>query len=279
MINTTSYKFKGEDKKLITADLTYGQYKQEVPICVFSHGFKGFKDWGAWPLAAQIFALKGIPFFKFNYSHNGTSPAHPTEFVDLEAFGNNNLKMEYDELGLVLDFIEKKSQDLPFQWNGEFLVLGHSRGGGISLIRTANDPRINKCVTWNGVSDFASYVQLADPEQWRKEGVMYVEYSRTGVPMPVHYQFYESFMQHHGLLNVLEQAENVKQDVLIIQAEDDEVVTPDQADAMYETMGHSIKVVIERADHTFNTAHPLTEKKIPLAFAQAIEETIEFFLM
>ena len=89
-VQNKSYKFKGSDARLITADLTYATYEDAVPITVFAHGFKGFKDWGVWPLAAEIFAVKGQPFFKFNFSHNGTTPENLQDFADLEAFGANN---------------------------------------------------------------------------------------------------------------------------------------------------------------------------------------------
>jgi len=62
-IQIKEYKFKGSLKRIISADLTYSNYTSPVPIVVFAHGFKGFKDWGAWSLAAGIFASKGLPFF------------------------------------------------------------------------------------------------------------------------------------------------------------------------------------------------------------------------
>ena len=76
------YKIKGSRNRIMTADLSYTASQEEVPLVIFAHGFQGFKDWGSWPLAAEIFASKGFPFLKFNFSHNGTTPAHLTEFVD-----------------------------------------------------------------------------------------------------------------------------------------------------------------------------------------------------
>ena len=44
----------------MTADLSYTASQEEVPIVIFAHGFQGFKDWGPWPLSAEIFASKGF---------------------------------------------------------------------------------------------------------------------------------------------------------------------------------------------------------------------------
>ena len=49
---------------------------------------------------ADRFADAGFVFVKFNLSHNGTTIEHPIDFVDLEAFGNNNFAKELDDLGV-----------------------------------------------------------------------------------------------------------------------------------------------------------------------------------
>ena len=53
------------------ADATYRATSQLKPVVVFVHGFKGFKDWGHFPLLADFFAGQGFVFVKLNLSHNG----------------------------------------------------------------------------------------------------------------------------------------------------------------------------------------------------------------
>lgn len=275
-IKRKEFKFKGINQRLITADLTYAEYKQSVPICVFVHGFKGFKDWGTWPIAAEIFAVKGIPFFKFNFSHNGTTPANPIEFSDLEAFGNNNFKIEYDEVGLVLDFIAKKSETFDFEWSGEIYLIGHSRGGSIALLRAANDERVTKCVSWAAVSNLKKYTYLTDRDKWFNDGVHYIKNGRTGQEMPMYYQFVEAFDQHEGLLSLEENLGKITCPLLIVHGEDDEAVPLSDAHEIYDEVAHSILLEIEESNHTFQSSHPLTERKISKQFAQVVTETIEF---
>ena len=279
MVNNTEYKFKGSEKHLITADLTYSNYKEPVPICVFAHGFKGFKDWGAWPLAAEIFAIKNLPFFKFNFSHNGTTPSNLTEFTDLESFGNNNFKKEYDDVGFVLDFIEQKSDTFDFEWNKKIMLIGHSRGGAIALLRSCDDARINKCATWASVSSLERYINVSKIEDWKKDGVQHVLNGRTNQQMPMYYQFVEEYQKHKGLLSLEDKLGDLVCSVLIAHGENDDVVPIADAHYLYNEVGHSILVEIENAGHTFNTKHPLTERKINKAFAELISETIEFFTL
>lgn len=276
-VKRRDYKFKGAGGKLITADLSYSKYSEAKPICVFAHGFKGFKDWGAWPLAAEIFAVKGLPFFKFNFSQNGTSPEKLNEFSDLEAFGNNNFKLEYEELGLVLDFIEKKAPNFDFAWDGQIYLIGHSRGGGIALLRAANDERISKCCTWSSVSDLERYLEMKDFHQWKADGVHYIENKRTRQEMPVYFQFVETFAANAKLLNLSSSYENIVCPLLIIHGEDDTVVPISDAHVIYDEVLHSILVEIENTDHTYGMKHPLTERKISKAFAEVVSETTTFF--
>lgn len=273
------FKFKGSAGKLITADLTYSTYPESVPIVVFAHGFKGFKDWGAWPLAAEIFAAKRLPFFKFNFSHNGTTPNHLQDFKDLEAFGNNNFKIEYDDLGCVIDFIGSKAETLPFVWNGEIHLLGHSRGGAIALLRTAQDDRISKCATWASVSDLERYLEMKDFSEWKKDGVHTIVNGRTNQEMPIYFQFVEAFASNAEQLRLGRHLENLERPLLIIHGEKDKVVPIEDAYTIYKEVPHAILVEIEKADHTFNTKHPLTERKITKAFAEVLTESIEFFLL
>ena len=56
---------------------------------IFIHGYKGYKDWGAWNLMQDYFVKEGIGFVKFNMSHNGGTTDEPIDFQDLDAFGEN----------------------------------------------------------------------------------------------------------------------------------------------------------------------------------------------
>ena len=89
---------EGKHNKPILCDLFFQDDQKPKPVVIFCHGYKGFKDWGAWDKMAETFAEKGYFFVKFNFSHNGTTPENPTEFLDIEAFGDNNYSIELDDL-------------------------------------------------------------------------------------------------------------------------------------------------------------------------------------
>ncbi|WP_338062086.1 hypothetical protein [Wocania ichthyoenteri] len=67
----------GKHKKPILTDLFFKDDDIKKPILIFCHGYKGFKDWGAWNLMAKAFAESGFYFIKFNFSYNGGTVNNP----------------------------------------------------------------------------------------------------------------------------------------------------------------------------------------------------------
>ena len=96
---------KGTHREILF-DVSYNEsFEYELVPVIFMHGFKGYKDWGAFNLVAKEFAKKGFLFIKFNFSFNGTTVEKPCDFSDLEAFGNNNFTRELTDLDRVLDYL------------------------------------------------------------------------------------------------------------------------------------------------------------------------------
>ena len=118
---------KGSNQKKILMDITFPK-KSNNKLIIFSHGFKGFKDWGCFNLISKIFAENGFTFLKFNFSHNGTTIADPLNFNDLE--GNLNLTC-FDTLfcSIILSYAPQDTI-LPLTKNGNTLSI--SAGGTIS---------------------------------------------------------------------------------------------------------------------------------------------------
>ncbi len=148
VIKETNLQIEGKHGKPILADLYYTADDKQKPVVLFCHGYKGFKDWGGWYKMGEFFAEKGYFFVKFNFSHNGTTPENPTEFLDIEAFGDNNYLKELDDLQTVIDWLllpdfKHLTQIDP----GDINLIGHSRGGGITVLKAAEEKRITRLIT------------------------------------------------------------------------------------------------------------------------------------
>lgn len=95
-------------------------------------------------------------FVKFNFSHNGTTVEDPHHFADLEAFGNNNYSKELSDLGFVIDYFSKYDN----VDDHKIILIGHSRGGAISIIKTYEDERINGLITLASVDSLDRFPKM-----------------------------------------------------------------------------------------------------------------------
>jgi pimeloyl-ACP methyl ester carboxylesterase len=176
MIIKETYTIAGAGGRLMLADLTFNEANRHAPVVIFSHGFKGFKDWGAHNLMASYFAEHGYRFLKFNFSHNGTTPDQPVDFADLIAFSENTFTMELDDLERIIDFACNGTAIPPAQG---VTLMGHSMGGGISIIKTAEDARVNSLITLASIGGFGDLWPKDQEEQWKIQGLRYITNART----------------------------------------------------------------------------------------------------
>lgn len=266
---------KGKHSRVIALDVTYKADRTSKPVVVLVHGFKGFKDWGHFNHLADLMAQNGFVFVKFNFSHNGTTPEHLTEFADLEAFGNNNYGIELDDLDEVLNWICSEndlSAELDIQ---NIQLIGHSRGGAIGILKASNDQRITKIVTWAAVADLVQRHSAKTIDAWKRVGVVYAQNARTKQQMPLYKQFYEYILQHADTLNVKLAAQRITVPFLIIHGTADDAVPFEDAQDLKQYNNSAILSLIKDADHTFGVKHPF-EEHLPLHARDVVEQTIEF---
>ncbi|WP_445954980.1 alpha/beta hydrolase family protein [Yeosuana sp.] len=276
MIKDTTI-IQGKHNKPILIDCTYLANGFPKPIIIFCHGYKGFKDWGAWNLMANAFAEAGFYFIKFNFSYNGGTVNQPIDFPDLEAFGNNNYILELDDLNSVMDWVSsnkeiKKEADIK-----NTTLLGHSRGGGIVSIKAEEDPRIKNVISLAGVSDFkARFPKGKNFDLWKKNGVYYVENGRTKQQMPHYFQFYTNFIENEKRLTIKRAVRNINIPHLIIHGDADTSVSIEEAKILHQWNPNSKLEVIKGANHVFGTHQPWEEDEIPEDLGKMIQVIIAF---
>ncbi|MET3536059.1 alpha/beta hydrolase family protein [Chryseobacterium limigenitum] len=254
------------------ADVFYPETDKKLPLVIFVHGYKGYKDWGAWGLMAEKFAEAGFFFVKFNFSYNGTTVEDPLNFADLEAFGNNNYSKELSDLGAVIDyFVQNSKVD-----DQKIVLIGHSRGGGISIIKTFEDERINGLITLASVDTLDRFPKNEAFENWKKAGVYYVLNGRTKQEMPHYYQFFEDFEKDEHRFDVERAAEMAKAHMLVIHGTNDESVDVKNAEHLHILNPNSELFLIENANHTFGSKEPWEVENLPKELNTVVEKCIEF---
>lgn len=277
MKNIKNLKIQGNHNKPILIDVFFKETKQPKPIIIFCHGYKGFKDWGAWHLMAKVFAKAGFFFVKFNFSHNGGTAEQPIDFPDLEAFGNNNYTKELDDLESVINWISNNTDFRNEAKKEDISLIGHSRGGGIVILKSKEDARVKKVITLASVCDFEKRTTtIGDLKEWKKEGVKYVVNGRTKQNMPHFYQFYENFIQNKERLNIKKAIENLEIPYLIIHGNKDTSVLIEEAKNLKKWNPDSEFRIIDNANHVFNVFHPWKENSLSEELKNATQICIDF---
>ena len=238
---------------------------------VMVHGFKGFSRFAFFPYLADRLADAGISAVTFNFSGSGIGEDMET-FSDPEAFEENSYTRELHDLGIVLAHAEREG------WLGEQHGLwGHSRGGGIAVLRAARDTHIHTLVTWAAISTVKRWpYDLAD--EWRARGYLEVANARTGQIFRLKTPVLEEATEHgEGMLDIGAAAETLLCPWLIVHGDADETVHLAEAELLAEAAGSNAELLaIAGATHTFNVAHGMTTPSPQLV--EATERTVRFFV-
>ncbi|MCF6294716.1 MAG: alpha/beta fold hydrolase [Flavobacteriaceae bacterium] len=269
---------EGKHNKPILVDVFYVTDRSPKPIVIFCHGYKGFKDWGAWNIMARAFAEAGFCFIKFNFSYNGGTAEQPIDFPDLEAFGNNNYTKELDDLESVINWVCENPDINKEADVNNITLFGHSRGGGIVSIKAEEDSRIKTIITLAGVSDFKVRFNENSNEfkTWKQKGVKFVENGRTKQQMPHYFQFYQDFIANENRLTIKRAVSNLKIPHLIIHGSDDTSVSVEEAKTLHKWNPNSKLKIIEGANHVFGTSHPWEKDNLSEELQKAIDISIDF---
>ncbi|MDX1277321.1 alpha/beta fold hydrolase [Oceanihabitans sediminis] len=267
-----------ENKKPIVWDAFFKNTEKQKPLVIFCHGYKGFKDWGSWDLVAEAFREADMFFVKFNFSHNGGTVEQPIDFPDLEAFAENNYTKELDDLDSILNHLLSEENTFSNQIDkNNITVIGHSRGGGISIIKASEDNRITKLITLASVSNFGKRTSTTgDLEQWKKAGVKYIMNGRTKQQMPHNYQFYLDYKANEERFNIESATKKLNIPFLIIHAKEDPSVKFEEAENLHSWNTKSDLFSIKNSNHVFGASHPYENKKLPEALQQVVSKSIDF---
>jgi len=272
MSKNYSYKTSDGNKISIT---TYGNENISNNGCIIiAHGFKGFKDWGFFPFSADYLAKKGFFVITFNFSHNGIGH-NKFEFTELEDFANNTFSLEVDELSEIVNAY--KQNYFGNSNNNKIGLLGHSRGGAISLITANQLNTISAIVTWASVSNLDRY-STRQKEEWRKRSYFAVMNMRTKQEMRLNVSLLNDLeMNINNKLNIPKAVKKLNIPLLIAHGKEDLAVKYSEAEKLYEFSDKSKTelCLIENCGHTFGCVHPFEgSNKI---FNDLLETTSNYF--
>jgi len=269
----------GAEGKSILFDLHFKPNQVKKSVVIYVHGFNGFKDWGQFDLIANHFALHDYFFIKLNLSHNGTTALEPESFVDLDTYSLNNYTKELTDVKNMIDWVCDVENPYSHELNTESVVLlGHSRGGGISILQASEDIRVKALITWAAVGECKTpWGQWSKQrmDEWQAKGITYIENKRTHQQMPLRYQLVEDYQLHAQRLNIQKAFQQLHIPVQVCHGTDDEAV-PYSVFLQFKKWNPQADFVSVKSNHVFDRKHPNTDGIIPPVCMEVIEQNIAF---
>jgi dienelactone hydrolase len=244
------------------------------PCLIYVHGFKGFKEWGFIPDVGDYFSNRGFFVITFNFSHNGVGESL-TEFNELEKFAKNTVSLEVEELTEIIDaytagfFCDKQNQKIG--------IIGHSRGGGVSLITASQRKSVDAVAVWASISKFDRYTHK-QKASWQKKGFSEVLNSRTNQMMKLNLDLLKDIEKNKDdKLNIEKSVKNFNKPLFIAHGDKDASVPFSEAKELYNWSDKELTHFLEipGTGHTFEVVHPF-ERSNP-KFEMLLEETNSFF--
>lgn len=256
-----------EPDVFIKGDIRVKEEGGRLPVLLFAHGFKGFKDWGFFPYASERFAQQDFAVITFNFSHNGVNEQ---DFDELEKFGRNTYSQEQKDLSAVFAAVLEGRLPLTERLDKQQIFLtGHSRGGGNSVLFASEHPEIRGVVSWNGIANVNLFGEEFR-EQVLQDGVGYVANARTKQQMPINAVFFEDLDRNRERFDITARAASLKTPVLFIQGLQDSERLLAGFRTLKEAAPHHRFATLEGATHTFGTVHPFAGTTDDLERAIAI---------
>ncbi|MBW7456348.1 alpha/beta hydrolase family protein [Paenibacillus sepulcri] len=268
-LSKQSFSFSLGENLYLRGDVRVIEDGRRKPVIIAVHGFKGFKDWGFFPYLCEQFAERGYAVISFNFSCNGVGE---TDFDELDKYPLNTYSREQSDLKALLDYL--MNGKLPFSQDcdlSRISLIGHSRGGGNSIIYAAQDRRVAAVVTWNGVAK-ADLFDAAFRSEVMERGIGYVINARTKQEMPVSADFFHDLDANRERFDIPSVLAGLPIPVLVLQGDQDAARLLTGFRKLQTAAPNQHYATVAGGTHTFGAVHPFAGTTEELEQAIAITD-------
>jgi len=245
-----------------------------APVVVGIHGFKGFRRWGFWPAIGTSLNAAGFSLVSFDMSHNGVG-AGGLDFDEPDRFEANTWAREEEDLGVVLAALRAGRLPEPRRVDPSRLaLLGHSRGGGLAVVRAAGDADVRAVVT---LAPVASILRFDDATlaRARRDGFIPIVNTRTHETLRFGAAAVAELTSRVDLHDIAKShASRLAVPLLVVHGESDSAVDPREGRALAAGAQRGTFVGIAGADHVLGCRHPWAGTT--RAFERFLAETTRF---
>ena len=270
-ITTESFVLETPSKDLLRGDLRWKEQarefqKKKLPVVIICHGFKAFKDWGPFPEIGKYFAKNGFVSIVINFSHNGIG-VEPNKFVEHEKFSKNTITLEVEDIKTVLTEIQSNCFGYSFIDKSKVALIGHSRGGGVSIITAHEDERVKAMVAWSTIANFNRYTN-DQKHRWREKGYIQLHSVSDHNLFRISTALLDDLEQNIERFNILRAAEHLQKPMLLVHGTADIPAKIEESEKIYAVADKTITdfIKLEGVGHMYGAKHPYKEESPTLNY-------------
>jgi len=240
--------------KLMHGEIRFRPPAAQKPVILICHSFMAFKEWGFFPYVGETFARNGFVAVTFNFSHNGVIGSG-NRITDFDSFAENTITQEIEDLGAIIDSVCGGGRELPSLDAERIILFGHSRGGGIAIMRASFDPRISGLVTWSAIASFDRWTEH-QKDRWRREGFLPLARDSATSPLRLGRSLLNDIENAGEKLSISCAASRISVPWLIVHGKADVMVPPREAEALFAASGRDSTTIqlLDGVGHLYNAA-------------------------
>jgi uncharacterized protein len=267
----SAHKIQTPNGHTINLDIRYPEGGKDMPIAIFSHGFKGYKDWGFIPYYCNALAENSVIAVNFDFSMNGISDQSSGLF-DADIFAYNTISQEISDINQVMQFA-LELEELKFNSNGKLILIGHSLGGAISILAAKNKNNINKIILLASISNCNRYTKRQSAE-WKKLGKLEFEIYETKQKLYLDKSFLDDIEENYPPSRLCDILGELQTPILILHGTEDLSVRIIEGEQLQNAAKNAKLIRIPNTGHTFGVASKFTVTNDKLEYI--INESINF---
>ncbi len=214
------------DSLSVAADLRSAAPGEARPLIIVSHGFLGYRRWGFFPWLSERLAAAGFHVMTISFSRCGVDET-AGRITNPDLFASNSVCAEIEDL--LAACAAARRADFPLRCAGrKWGLMGHSRGGAVSILAAPLVPETGSIVTWSALSKLDRYTQRRKDE-WKRTGRLPFNEGRADTQLWLDYSYYDDIDRNREAYDLPKRASELGVPHLIVHGRRDAAVTLKEA--------------------------------------------------
>ncbi|MEQ8763756.1 MAG: alpha/beta fold hydrolase [Planctomycetota bacterium] len=243
----------------LRGDLRRPDVPEPVPVIVFCHGYRSFKDHLFFPYLALKLARRGYGAVTFNLSGSGIG-ADLQSFSELPRLESSTISQDLEDLSCVLEAIGDGKVGRGRLDADQIAVVGHGKGGAICLLAGAEEDRVKVVGTLATVSRLDAFGD-EERRRWRKEGYLAYFDESLGREIRLQETMLDDLEQNAERFDLVRAVENLGKPLILMHGEEDHACEASESERLYHRADKDLTrlVIFEKTGHNFGVSHPFVE--------------------